>query len=394
MNLCRRTRTFLAALTTALSLIGPSYSASAGLTFTPLEKSRAIAVAGDFSLTDDLAPFVQLAREHSAQFVTFDSRGGNPYKAMELGRIIRRLGLSTVQLKQFHCESACSLAFLGGVARMAEAGSIGIHQSSLGPNAKLGAKDAVSAVQSLTAAIISYTIEMGADPALIETALKYDADDMRFLSKSEMRRFRVTTDTDPGRTPRVASSNDPNGTAPIAPPPTAQPSTSTLDQRDEASIPKAISGRIRHPKGASPVKFAANVASSDVITLKNGTRVTIVSTEPNWYKVEAEDDVGYLHHTWVSIDQFPQMGKFDDRFIQVKSLASYPSAVEYVRLSPLNLAIFRATNGWYAITLAESSDYDRAVELLGSMKSQGKIPTDAFLSFGNTYARKVCCAKK
>jgi hypothetical protein len=172
-----------------------------------------------------------------------------------------------------------------------------------------------------------------------------------------------------------------------ASPPLASP-------REDKPIPTARSGRVRHPKGGAPLKYAADVKSPDLTMIKNGTRVSILSTEPSWYRTEAAGKVGYLHHTWVAVDQFPHTDNFDDRFIQVKSFASYPNVEEYVRRSPLDLAVYLTTNGWYAITLAESADHDRAMGLLTHLKSEGRVPADSFLSFGNTYARKVCCAKK
>ncbi len=35
--------------------------------------------------------------------------------------------------------------------------------------------------------------EMGIDPSLLQLSLRYEKDDMRYLSKSEMQQYRVTT---------------------------------------------------------------------------------------------------------------------------------------------------------------------------------------------------------
>ncbi len=86
-----------------------------------------LAVAGEFEANDDLARFRETASSHHVRMVGFNSPGGNIAKALELGRLIRAFGLDTVQKKRAECASACALAFMGGVRRIAEAGAIGVH---------------------------------------------------------------------------------------------------------------------------------------------------------------------------------------------------------------------------------------------------------------------------
>jgi len=87
------------------------------------------------------------------------------------------------------------------------------------------------------------------------------------------------------------------------------------------------------------------------------------------------------------------MGNFDYRFIQVKSLVNHERAEEYARTSPLRLAVFQTTNGWFAVALEEAAEYSRAMELLSSLKAAHKIPADAFVTYGNNYMKKVCCTR-
>ncbi|WP_052292089.1 hypothetical protein [Mesorhizobium japonicum] len=138
-----------------------------------------VVVSGDFAYQDDLSAFENLVRSSGATAITFRSPGGNIQKAMELGHLIRRLGINTVQFRVAECASACSLAFLGGVVRYAEPGSIGVHKSSFQGDVPLSTEEAVSAVQQITADIITYMIEMGADPALLQLSLQYDSNDIR-----------------------------------------------------------------------------------------------------------------------------------------------------------------------------------------------------------------------
>ena len=150
-------------------------------------------LSGEFKASDDLREIEAALRAGTGAIVSFNSPGGNVYAAMEVGRLIRRLNLSTVQPRFQECASACSLAFLGGVLRYPEPGAIGVHKSSFTPDIPMTTEEAVSAVQQGTADVIAYIVEMGADPGLLALAFSYDSSDMRYLSGSEMAQFRVTT---------------------------------------------------------------------------------------------------------------------------------------------------------------------------------------------------------
>jgi hypothetical protein len=93
------------------------------------------------------------------------------------------------------CASACSLAFLGGIHRVAEPGSIGIHRAFLKPADGMSTQEAAARVQLGTVAITSYVVEMGVDPKLIELASSYGKHDIRYLSAGEMAELRVTNVT-------------------------------------------------------------------------------------------------------------------------------------------------------------------------------------------------------
>lgn len=174
-----------------------------------------------------------------------------------------------------------------------------------------------------------------------------------------------------------------------------EPSSAPEGPAAQPSSPKPQSGRVRHRSGAVSLKFAADANSWDLMQLTNGAPVAIIGNQPDWYRVRVGGfggKEGYLHHTWVLVDQY-QLGRFDDRFIQVKSFANYTSAEAYARSSFLSLAVFEASNGWFAVALEEMTDYGRAMELLSSLKAARKVPDDAFVTYGNTYIRKVCCTR-
>ncbi|WAJ28912.1 PAN domain-containing protein [Antarcticirhabdus aurantiaca] len=173
-----------------------------------------LVVQGEFVFEDDATSLVAKARETGASLVTFHSPGGNVDAAKRFGRMIRALGLSTLQIRQADCASACALAFLGGVNRFAQTGAIGVHQSSFAPTTGMSTADAVSAIQAGTADLMGYMAEMGVDPGLLQLSLTIDSGDMRYLTAAEMRQYRVTTGDNEEAT---ASSWAPGTAAPSAP---------------------------------------------------------------------------------------------------------------------------------------------------------------------------------
>lgn len=353
-----------------------------------------ITASGDFAYQDDLSAFENLVRSSSATAVTFSSPGGNIQKAMELGRLIRRLGINTIQFRAVECASACSLAFLGGVIRYADPGSIGVHKSSFQGNVPLTTQEAVSAVQQITADVMTYMIEMGVDPALLQLSLQYDSNDIRYLSMSEMVKYRVVTFAPEAGHDQVASQVPPSMPAPqpqstTPSPPVAQPAPPSPTV-PPLSIPQARSGRIGHPRGSAPLKAMPEGKKTNVAVLKNGSWVAILGNSGRWYRVKAGNQVGYMHDTWVHVEQYDS-GPFGKSHIQVKSFDNYADAEAYVRSASIPLSAYLATNGWFAITLQSTYDEQMAKSLVNEMKARGAIPDDAYATFGNTYVRKVCC---
>lgn len=177
------------------ALVAATHPTSA-LEFKPVNSSSGsmpfVVVSGEFKADEPLTGFMEAVTQSGAKVVTFNSPGGSVSTAIQLGRMIRALGLDTLQVRQMECASACSLAFMGGVKRLADPGSIGVHRSSFSPDASVSTDVAVAGVQALTANIITYLNDMGVDPKLLAVALSYDKSDMRYLSASEMSELRVT----------------------------------------------------------------------------------------------------------------------------------------------------------------------------------------------------------
>lgn len=159
----------------------------------PIDNSPPVLLLkGEFSRADKPELLAGEVAASGARVIAFDSNGGQVISAMAYGRMIRSLGLSTFQLRSFQCASACALAFVGGVNREADAGAIGVHQSSFSPDSDIEGSAAVAAVQSMTAEIMAYLIEMGVDPKLLQLSLSVPSDDMRYLTASEMHNYKVT----------------------------------------------------------------------------------------------------------------------------------------------------------------------------------------------------------
>jgi hypothetical protein len=350
-----------------------------------------IAVGGEFGYNDSLSEFTTLVKQTDPTFVSFNSPGGSPIKAMELGRLIRILKLATFQSRSLDCASACALAFLGGVVRIADPGAIGVHKSSFSDSVNMNVDSAVSQVQHMTAETISYMVEMGVDPALLELSLKYEKDDIRFLSKSEMVAYRVTTPL-PADDDKLAVQNVPPP-APQSPHPEtsrALPDNSipTLDAR--FPIPIAKTGKVRHPEGSEFLRAGPTQAAKKIGNVKNGDPVKILDVSDRWYYVSVDGKAGYLHHNWVKVDQFLNM-PFDNRYIQVASFDNFAETQAYIQKSSLRLTAYFATNHWFAVTLSGSYPAKGAAEALKVMKANGSIPDDAFMTVGNTYVGKACC---
>jgi hypothetical protein len=189
-----------------------------------------IAVTGEFTYGEKLDAFIEMVRTSRPDIVTFSSVGGSVYKAMELGRLIRHYELNTAMVDGIRCVSACVMAFLGGVNRMAPAGSIGVHKNSLGAKFTDDPKELFSQAQRFIAETMAYVKEMGANSDLITLALETDADDMRYLSQEEMARFGVTNVAElPRNVARSAPKYD-------TPSPAPQPIISQLQQRSREFV--------------------------------------------------------------------------------------------------------------------------------------------------------------
>lgn len=350
-----------------------------------------IIISGTIEITDDLLPLRRLIEMEQPSAVTFYSPGGNVVKAMELGRMIRAAGLITFQIRSSECASACALAFMGGIDRGADPGSIGVHKASFSDSSNVGVADAVAAVQQLTAEEIGYMAEMGVDSGLLQLALQYDSDDIRYLSASEMKRYRITTDG-PDKSSATASA------IPLSAPSSASSTVASAPVQSQTSyepqislaIPVPQTGTVMHPKDKASLRVAPAPNARAIKAMPNGTPIDIANVKGDWFYVRSNVGQGYMHKTWIRVGEYEENSN-SLRFIQVKSFDSLVEAEAFVSSSRLPMEVHLASNSWFAVTLAGSLPESEALDLARHMKAEGTIPDDSMITLGNTYVRRVCC---
>jgi hypothetical protein len=166
--------------------------------------------------------------------VYFHSPGGSVGEAIAIGRVLREYGLraavgrtipqgcdplqvrepacdtlkrssrdlpAELRTARTLCNSACVYALLGGAVREVAPGArLGVHTAALRrigkedlavSGRKLSSDEEQKYMGALTARLTHYMKEMGIDVALVEAASKIKHEDVRFLSRDEIARFRI-----------------------------------------------------------------------------------------------------------------------------------------------------------------------------------------------------------
>jgi hypothetical protein len=230
---------------------------------TTVDGVKFVRVAGVIGATDNVEAFAAAVVANRVTAVSFASPGGDMRKAMELGRRIRAFRLSTIQTGVFECASACAIAFMGGTTRHAYPDSIGVHRMWYPKDGLLSVDEAVAAVQQVTAELVGYMIEMGADPALLQLA--YATDELHYLSEDELAEYRVTT---------ADSADSPAGACVVATMP-------TWAAYESCGVPWR-SVRTRHVAQDGSVSFEQEAYYEDLVdgTIDQGTVRWWLAREP------------------------------------------------------------------------------------------------------------------
>jgi hypothetical protein len=153
-----------------------------------------LVISGEFDEEYDVEQLKLDFAGYGVKIVSFNSDGGDIMEAMKFGRAIRDLGLNTIQGVDNSCASACVYAFMGGIERDAAEGSLGVHRGIYSTDEDDADVDtAIEYMQETTGELIGYLDDMGANPALLRISLSVSHDDVRYLTTSEMEKYRITT---------------------------------------------------------------------------------------------------------------------------------------------------------------------------------------------------------
>lgn len=118
--------------------------------------------------------------------VSFASDGGEVDAAMELGRLLRRLGVTTVVAAGDQCLSSCVFAFMGGDRRTV-AGRIGIHRPYFTSTSDV--PDRRLHYRQLQKKLQQFIDELDFPPSLYEAVMAVPPESVALLSAADLKRF-------------------------------------------------------------------------------------------------------------------------------------------------------------------------------------------------------------
>ena len=122
----------------------------------------------------------------AGNLVSFASSGGEFDAALELGRLLRKLGISTIVGRDDQCLSSCVFAFMGGDRRIV-AGQIGIHRPYFSSTRYV--LDRRAQYRQLQKKLREYIEELDFPPSLYEEVMAVSSEAMRMLSPADVKRF-------------------------------------------------------------------------------------------------------------------------------------------------------------------------------------------------------------
>jgi len=118
--------------------------------------------------------------------VSFAGDGGDVDAAMELGRLLRKLGVSAVVARGDQCLSSCVFAFMGGDQRTV-AGRIGIHRPYFSSARKVPERRAF--YRQLQKRLQQYIEELDFPPSLYEAVMAVPPESLRMLTAADLKKF-------------------------------------------------------------------------------------------------------------------------------------------------------------------------------------------------------------
>jgi ATP-dependent protease ClpP protease subunit len=122
----------------------------------------------------------------AGNIVSLASNGGEVDAAMELGRLLRKLGVSTVVAQGENCLSSCVFAFMGGDKRTV-AGSLGIHRPYFSSTREV--PDRRIYYRQLQKKLQEYIDELDFPQSLYEAVMAIPPESVSVLAPAELKRY-------------------------------------------------------------------------------------------------------------------------------------------------------------------------------------------------------------
>jgi hypothetical protein len=163
----------------------------AGRAGTPAQEVR-VFVSGDITREDKAGADVMAAmlangtQKLSGNTIWFASNGGDIDAAMDVGRLLRKLGIFTVIDKNDQCMSACVFAFMGG-ERRSVAGRLGIHRPFFPHTQDL--PDRQAQFRHMQKILRDYVDEMDFPSSLYEAVMLVPPESVKILAAADLKNF-------------------------------------------------------------------------------------------------------------------------------------------------------------------------------------------------------------
>lgn len=118
--------------------------------------------------------------------VLLAGNGGDVNAAMEVGRVLRKLGVSTLVARDAQCLSSCVFAFMGGDRRTVE-GQIGIHRPYFSSTRKVANRRLY--YRQLQKKLQEYIEELDFPPSLYEALMAVPSESIRMVSAADLKKY-------------------------------------------------------------------------------------------------------------------------------------------------------------------------------------------------------------
>ncbi|MBE0626401.1 MAG: hypothetical protein IH606_16475 [Burkholderiales bacterium] len=122
----------------------------------------------------------------AGNLVTLAGNGGDVDAAMEMGRLLRKLGVSTLVPRDSLCLSSCVFVFMGGDQRRVE-GRVGIHRPYFSSTRKV--ENRRQFYRQLQKRLQQYIEELDFPPSFYEALMAVPSESISIVSAADLKRF-------------------------------------------------------------------------------------------------------------------------------------------------------------------------------------------------------------